>query len=397
MKKPRQSLLKLSLSASVVLSLVAATATSDAPLQFGDPLGGLTSSQLSAFNDGKTEFATAEEVDEGLGPVFNGRSCAECHSVPVIGGGSERLVTRFGTITNGVFDPLAQYGGSLIQDHAITRTDGSVHNFSPEQVPAAATIVAHRRTPPLFGLGLVDAVPDQTFYELAAAEARRGDGTAGRVAVVNNVATGSQSVGKFGWKNQVPSLFVFSGDAYLNEMGITNPLFPNENCPQGDCKQLKWNPRPDLNDLGDGVEAFDNFMTMLAAPPRGAKSADVEVGEEVFDQIGCTSCHTPTLHTGSSSIAPLDHATFHPYSDFLLHDMGSLGDGISQGDAGGRDMRTAPLWGLRMITKFLHDGRASSISDAILAHDGQGSAARDRFNALDANSKTKLLAFLNSL
>ena len=388
--------LRLSLITSV-LALVAATATSDAPVPFGDPLSGLTPSQHDAFNDGKTEFASEEKVEEGLGPVFNGRSCAECHSVPAVGGGSERVVTRFGTITNGAFDPLAQYGGSLIQDHAITHADGSVHNFAPESVPAQATIVAHRRTPPLFGLGYVDAVPDQTFIDLAAAEARRDDGTAGHVAVVNNVATGLHSVGKFGWKNQVPSLFVFSGDAYLNEMGITNPLFPNENCPNGNCKELKYNPRPDMNDLGDGVQAFNNFMTMLAAPSRATITADAAAGEVVFDQIGCTSCHTPTLHTGSSTVAALDNVPFHPYSDFLLHDMGSLGDGISQGDASGREMRTAPLWGLRMITKFLHDGRASTISAAIAAHDGQARNARDRFNALDASNKSKLLAFLNSL
>ena len=378
-------------------SLVAASAASDAPPQFGDPLPGLTASQSGAFADGKTEFNSAEGVNDGLGPVFNGRSCAECHSVPAVGGGSERLVTRFGTTTNGQFDPLAQFGGSLIQDHAITRADGSTHNFAPETVPAAATIVVHRRTPPLFGLGYVDAVPDQTFFALAALEAQRGDGTAGRVNVVTNVATGLQSAGKFGWKSQVPSLFVFSGDAYLNEMGITNPLFPNENCPNGDCSQLKWNPRPDMNDLGDGVQAFDNFMTMLAAPSRGVITSDVTAGEQVFDNIGCTSCHMPTMHTGSSDIAALDNKPFHPYSDFLLHDMGSLGDGIAMGNASGREMRTAPLWGLRAITRYLHDGRASTLTDAILGHDGQARAARDRFAALDADSKSKLLAFLNSL
>jgi len=388
---------RLSLAASALVVFAAATATSDAPVQFGDPLGGLTAAQLDRFNDGKEEFLAPEEVDEGLGPVFNGRSCAECHSVPIAGGGSDRLVTRFGTITNGVFDPLAQFGGSLIQDHAITRADGSVHNYSPESVPKAATIVAHRRTPPLFGLGLVDAVSDQTFFELAAQESRRGDGTAGRVAVITNVATGLQSVGKFGWKNQVPSLFVFSGDAYLNEMGITNPLFPNENCPNGDCKELKFNPRPDLNDIGDGVEAFNDFMTLLAAPPRAASTPESLAGEAIFGQIGCDACHTSTLHTGPSDVAALDHATFHPYSDFLLHDMGALGDGISQGAANGREMRTAPLWGLRMITTFLHDGRAATLTDAIAAHDGQARAARERFNALDAASQGKLLSFLKSL
>jgi CxxC motif-containing protein (DUF1111 family) len=152
-----------------------------------------------------------------------------------------------------------------------------------------------------------------------------------------------------------------------------------------------------MNDLGDGVQAFDNFMTMLAAPSRGVITSDVTAGEQVFDSIGCASCHVPTMHTGSSDIAALDNKPFHPYSDFLVHDMGSLGDGIAMGNATGREIRTAPLWGLRAITRYLHDGRASTLTDAILGHDGQGRAARDRFNALDADSKSKLLAFHNSL
>lgn len=382
---------------STVALLVAPVATSDAPSQFGDPLPGLTAQQSEQFADGKEEFTSAEDVDEGLGPVFNGRSCAECHSVPSIGGGSERVVTRFGTITDGHFNPLAQFGGSLIQDHAITPADGSVHTFTPESVPSAATIVAHRRTTPLFGLGFVDAVPDQTFIELASQEAQRGDGTAGRVNMLTNVATGLQSVGKFGWKDQVPSLFVFSGDAYLNEMGITNPLFPNENCPSGNCAELAFNPRPDMNDLGDGVDAFNHFMTMLAAPARGAITGDAAAGENTFNKLGCNACHVATLKTGNSDIAALDNKPFHPYSDFLLHDMGSLGDGIEQGTASGREMRTSPLWGLRAVTRYLHDGRASTLDDAILAHDGQARAARERFAALDANTKAKLMAFLNSL
>jgi CxxC motif-containing protein (DUF1111 family) len=377
--------------------MVATAGFSGQPPAFGDPIPGLTAQQNDAFVDGRNDFAEVESVADGLGPVFNGRSCAECHAVPTVGGGSERTVTRFGTTTNGQFDPLAQFGGSLIQDHAITKADGSSHDYYPETVPAAATIVAHRRTPPLFGLGFVDAVPDADFAALAALEAQRRDGTAGRVNMVFNPATGTTTAGKFGWKSQVPSLFVFSGDAYLNEMGITNPMFPNENCPNGDCKLLKWNPRPDLNDLGDGVAAFNNYMSLLGAPPRGAITADVTAGEQVFEQVGCTSCHVATLHTGHSDIAALDNVPFHPYSDFLIHDMGALGDGIAMGQATGREVRTAPLWGLRMITRYLHDGRAATLDAAILAHDGQGRAARDAFAALDDGARAKLMAFLNSL
>ncbi|HEY8133524.1 MAG TPA: di-heme oxidoredictase family protein, partial [Thermoanaerobaculia bacterium] len=143
--------------------------------------------------------------------------------------------------------------------------------------------------------------------------------------------------------------------------------------------------------------AFNNFMTMLDAPPRGKISGEVVAGEKIFESIGCDSCHTPDMKTGDSDIPALRHRPFHPYSDFLLHDMGSLGDGIAQGTSGALEMRTAPLWGLRVVTKFLHDGRALTIEDAILEHDGQGRAARDRFAALNADAKSNLLAFLNSL
>jgi CxxC motif-containing protein (DUF1111 family) len=380
--------------------IVATAASSQRADQFGDALRGLTQAQRTAFQAGLDEFSEAEEVEDGLGPVFNDRSCAVCHSVPAVGGGSERTVTRFGKTTNGAFDPLAQFGGSLIQENSIGPADlAGIHQFQAETVPASATIVVHRRTTPLFGLGLVDAVPDADFFALAAKEAQQGDGTAGRVSMVADLVHGGQSVGKFGWKAQVPNLMQFSADAYLNEMGITSPLFPNENCPNGNCGELSFNPAPGLNDAGDGVQKFADFMTLLAPPARVNNTRDRtgNAGEQTFEQAGCTACHTATMRTGSSNIAALDRQTFHPYSDFLLHDMGSLGDGITQGAAGGREMRTTPLWGLRAVTRYLHDGRATTLEAAILAHDGQGKAARDRFSRLDARRKASLLAFLNSL
>jgi len=152
-------------------------------------------------------------------------------------------------------------------------------------------------------------------------------------------------------------------------MGITNPLFPNENCPQGDCSLLSGNPAPGLNDDGAGVEAFANFMTLLAPPPRGLITNDVAAGEVIFMSLGCANCHVPALQTGSRAVKALAHQTFFPFSDFLLHDMGNLGDGIEQGQATRRAMRTAPLWGLREISAriawsmvVLHDGRASTMA-----------------------------------
>ena len=138
-------------------------------------------------------------------------------------------------------------------------------------------------------------------------------------------------------------------------------------------------------------------MALLAPPPRGAQSRDASDGEAVFERVGCAACHVSTLRTGSNPINALDRKTYHPYSDFLIHDMGALGDRLEMGDAKGPEMRTAPLWGLRFVSAYLHDGRATTLDAAILAHDGQGRAVRDRFAALSARDKARLTAFLNSL
>jgi CxxC motif-containing protein (DUF1111 family) len=205
-------------------------------------------------------------------------------------------------------------------------------------------------------------------------------------------------VGRFGWKAQQGRLHAFSGDAYLNEMGITNPLFPTENAPQGNADLLKQcDTKADPEDDGTGVQNFTNFMTLLAPPPRGSITKDVRDGEEIFTSLGCAICHHPTLTTGPSSIPALNNKTFQPFSDFLLHDMGSLGDGIEQGGATGSQMRTAPLWGLRVRTTFLHDGRANTLEAAILAHDGQGLTAQQQYGLLKSSELAKLIAFLNSL
>jgi len=364
----------------------------------GEPLAGLTSAQLAAFGEGRDEFTEVERAQDGLGPVFNGRSCAECHDQPAVGGTSRRMVTRFGARTGTIFDALTNLGGSLIQQNGIGPREGSPHLFQGEVVPAAANVVARRRTTPLFGLGYVDATPDSDFFALAQLQAsRQRDGIAGRVSLVANISAGGNTVGKYGWKGQNPTLFQFAGDAYLNEMGITNPEFASENCPRGNCAELSFNPRPDLNDTGDGVRALTDFMRFLAAPPRGVVNADVNQGEAIFTRLGCDECHVATLHTGASPIAALDHKVYHPYSDFLLHDMGTLGDGIEQNTARGRDMRTAPLWGLRFTNIYLHDGRAQTLDQAILQHDGEARASRDRFTQLSDDEKEKLRGFLRSL
>ena len=378
--------------------LTTASTALHAPLQadFGDPLPGLSDAELARFAAGVEEFESEETPEEGLGPVFNDTSCARCHADPGVGGSSATLETRFGGVgKDGKFDPLTSEGGSLIQVNGIGPA-GSC-NFTGEKVPADAKFVSLRRTTPLFGLGLVDAVPESTFRYVAGIERTLYPDEAGRVAMVHDIARNRDAVGRFGWKNQVPTLHQFSGDAYLNEMGVTSPEFPNENCPGGDCSLLACNPLPGINDDGEGIVAFTDFMTMLAPPPRKPMTSQAWIGKAVFTRVGCSHCHWDTFLTGRSPVDSLDRVVFHPYSDFLLHDMGSLGDGIETGDARGREFRTAPLWGVSAMSRYLHDGRATSLKDAILAHDGQGRRARDRFAAASSAEQTALIAFLGSL
>jgi CxxC motif-containing protein (DUF1111 family) len=367
------------------------------PMQatLGNPLPRLSHAELGLFDAGLAQFDEVEGPADGLGPVFNDTSCGKCHSVPAAGGGSTTLETRFGAIDGGSFDPLTQFGGSLIQAKGIGPA-GSC-NFVGETVPPEASVVAQRRSIPLFGLGFVDAVPESTFLFVARTEAFLFPSEAGRVAMVPDIASGRNAVGRFGWKDQETTLHQFSGDAYLNEMGVTNPEFPAENCPNGDCALLACNPEPGLNDDGSDVTAFTDFMTLLAPPPRAALSSEASEGKRVFAATGCSHCHWATFHTGSAAVASLSEATFHPYSDFLLHDMGSLGDGIVQGAALGSELRTAPLWGISAVTEFLHDGRATTLPQAILAHDGQARRARNAFAALSPQDQAALVAFLNSL
>ena len=365
---------------------------------YGDPLPGLTADELAHFRTGLDAFVKQESIGSGLGPVFNAAVCRQCHDgPPATGGTNQRVERRFGRREpGGGFDPLIELGGPLLQDHSIGPVPG--FNYLPEVIPPEANVVASRRTQPVFGLGLVDATPDAVFEALAQGEASAAPQAAGRTARVVDLNTGQLAVGKFGWKASIATLFQFSGDAALNEMGITNPMFPDEVCPSGDCSALAYNPFPNLNDVdGHDVRGFTDFMTFLGPPPAPKLVGDVARGSVVFAAIGCAVCHVPTLITGSSTSSAFDRVAYHPYSDFLLHDMGPLGDGIDQADARGNEMRTQPLWGLSRQSQFLHDARVVTPAAAIAEHAGQGAAARDRFAALSDTDRAALLAFLGAL
>jgi len=363
--------------------------------KFANPIAGLSASQLTEFNAAKTVFLEVETEDAGLGPIFNDVSCVACHFRGGAGGASRTAVTRFGKITNGIYDPLEALGGPLLQKRAIAPK-------YLERVPPEANIVANRITTPLFGAGLIEAISDSTI--LANATASKPDGVKGRAAVVSDAITGESRVGRFGWKSQHATLNAFSADAYLNEMGVTNAFFPHENAPNGNLALLteadKFSDPEDKPSVTDPKADFiltADYMRLLAPVPRTPTNSSIIKGETVFKEIGCAVCHVPSMKTGISSITALSNRTVDLYSDLLLHNMGSLGDGMTQSAANGMEMRTAPLWGLRLRDAFLHDGRASTVELAVIAHAGEAQVARDRFKKLTADRKKLLLDFLHSL
>ncbi len=366
--------------------------------QLGGPLPGLPAAGRAAFADGFAAFAQRETADSGLGPIFNDVSCISCHGNPAPGGGGRRNVVRFGRMTDGVFDALERLGGPLLQDRAL-------RPGLREVVPPEANVVARRITTPLFGAGLIEAIPDSALRALAARPGKP-DGIKGRVSVVTDVAGGAERVGRFGWKAQQATLLAFSADAYANEMGVTNRFFRADNAPNGKFELLDRADRildpEDEADPATGradIDRVADYMRLIAAPPRSGPvdSPQVRAGQAVFNSLNCVECHTPSLRTGPSPIPELAHKPVPLYSDLLLHDMGALGDGIPQGSAGPREMRTAPLWGLGRRNVYLHDGRADTLDAAIRAHDGEGAGSRARYARLDAVRRRQLIAFLRSL
>lgn len=362
---------------------------------FGQPITGLTALEVELFLAGRDDFLEVETAEEGLGPVFNGLSCAQCHSVPNVGGSGGIMEMRAGSLdAAGSFqDPP---GGSLINLFSLPP------HTAQEVVPATANVVAFRRPIPLFGAGLVEAIPDSAILALVN-QAGKPPGVAGRAHLVTEPGTGTVRVGRFGWKAVFATLRAFAAVAYRDEMGITNELFGGENEPNGNAGLLPLvDLVPDPEDVSDpqtgrsGVDNFVNFMRFLAPPPRGAITASAQQGEAVFQQIGCVSCHTPVMTTGLNSNPALNQKPVPLFSDLLLHDIGT-GDGIAQADARPNEIRTPALWGLRVRAPFLHDGRAATIEQAILLHSGEASNVQSNFRALTATQRQALLDFLNSL
>ncbi|HEX7794185.1 MAG TPA: di-heme oxidoredictase family protein, partial [Vicinamibacterales bacterium] len=393
---------------------------------------------------GKAEFAEAEDVADGMGPRMNLDSCGGCHSQPAVGGTSPAVNPQVAFATQGrdTVPSFLSQNGPVREARFVKNADGSpdggVHALftisgragaqgcSLKQDDFATQVANHNvifRIPtPAFGTGLIEQIPDAAILANVSADAgvKGSLGIKGRAnfQVIGRTVTGQSNnngndgtIARFGWKAQNKSLLIFSGEAYNVEMGITNELFMTEREEASKCQYAATpNSIGDLNASDptaamSSIEKFAVFMRFLAPPaastttPGGA--ASIANGKSLFSSTGCVYCHTASYTTGTSQVAALSNKPVNLFSDLLVHDMGDgLADGISQGEANGREFRSAPLWGLGQRVFFLHDGRTSDLVAAIRAHASNGSEANStitNYNNLSEQQKQDLLNFLRSL
>jgi CxxC motif-containing protein (DUF1111 family) len=425
----------------IIFCAAAMAYADEAPTGFDNLSNGFV--DQGTFQGDLAKFEQVEAIADGLGPLYNAQSCRECHQNPVSGGASQITELRVGhRDRKGRFQnpriPIARgtvviTDRSLVNDRAICPNKAFPDTEIQERVPDRENIRTFRVSVNLLGDGFVEAVADQTLIDLARVQCRvsRGMicGQALRVPIVE--AQGQTAIGRFGWKDQHASLLSFAADAYLNEMGITNPLQPGEVTTL--CNTvLEPNDLPGTDGLAD-TDHFARFVRSTKAPPRDATlaaTAKAAKGAVLFNRIGCAACHchVPSLTTapagtkvnGGAFTVPdaLGGKTFHPYSDFLLHDVGT-GDGIVMAitehygkeayeiDWRGRSdraqqrtqnkIRTPPLWGVRMRTRLMHDGESLTFIDAILRHRGEGRGVVRKFNNLGRSNREAIEEFLRSL
>jgi CxxC motif-containing protein (DUF1111 family) len=354
-------------------------------------------------------------TETGLGPVYNGTACVTCHENPNTGGASQITELRVGHIdpTTGNFaNPSISISGSSIPitGRSIVN-DRAICPEAQEHVPPTENIRALRAVLNTLGDGFVEAIDDQTLISIAAGQPNQSEGRIHGEIVEAPVfeAPGQTRVGRFGWKDQHGSLLSFASDAYLNEMGVTNRLRPKDVTTV--CKTTT-DPEdvPDTLGLAD-IDHFAQFIRATTVPPRDAALAatsSAQHGQHLFQRLGCSTCHVPAIVTAPAGTvlnggtftvpAALGNKVIHPYSDFLLHDVGT-GDGIVQ--VGPQDtankLRTVPLWGLRTKSRFMHDLKSLSLDQAIARHKGEAAEPAENFSELLPNDKQDLLNFLNSL
>lgn len=410
---------------AISLAGIAQDAPTEAPAGFDTPTlaqdpgsqsgsNGIVEPPGDTYALDQTKFEQDHDASTGLGPVFNARACADCHQNPVTGGASQFTEIRAGHLDdNGNFVAASV----PIHDGAVTIAlrsiinDRALNPQAQEHVPDTENIRALRAALNTLGDGFVEAIDDSTLEAIAQ---RQADETHGRIhgeAVPVPVleSPGQNRIGRFGWKNQHSSLLSFIGDAYLNEMGVTNRLRPHDVTTIG---KITSDPEDTPDNLGlADIDHFAQFIRGTKVPPRDAALAATPAaiaGEALFQQIGCANCHvssivtapTGTVINGGAFTVPeaLGNKIIHPYGDFLLHDI-ETGDGIVQNPPAdtANKLRTVPLWGLRMHPRHMHDLKSLTLEDAIERHGGEAHEVRHHFRQLSPEKKQQLIAFLNSL
>ncbi len=362
----------------------------------GDPMPGLDAAQMVRFEAGRAGFDRRFTPRDGLGPRFNENSCNACHTQPADGGTGETIVTKATRYVDGRCDLLVHQGGENVRLRVTP--EASTLGAGRPPVPEEATETIRLTIPFLYGMGLVDAVDERAIEGRADPDDRDGDGISGRVGV-----DPEGRPARFGRKADSATLEDFVVGAFRLEMGVTSPAYPDEAqagalpaVPEG----TDLAPDPEIDQATvDGVTDFVRFL----APPARVEPADPDRaasaarGQELFGQLGCTSCHVPEMITGASPVSALAHKRFALYSDLLLHDMGEGLSGTCAAGASPTEYRTEPLLGLRHRKIFLHDGRVSRVIDAILSHGGEAEKARAAFAALDRLRQEDLIRFLDTL
>jgi len=379
----------------IALAVMCSAAACRRPPQPGEPLRGLSAAERARFDSGRAVFDSTFTPAVGLGPLFNASRCGECHEDPVTGANGDEVehhATVFHPERAGAMcDELADKGGPVFQD-SVTPALHAALGIDREPRPSIVTTVAERTTPDIFGFGLLDAVPDSVILSYADPDDRNHDGISGRP---NRFFDGR--LGRFGRKALVPTLREFNDGAFQAEIGITNPSVPQEGTVAGDSLPAGTDPAPDPEIGARGLELTDAFVRLLAPPTPLKQSREARRGSDVFARVGCTGCHVPTLRTGDNPIAALRHKEVAAYTDLLLHDMGPKLADICFGLATPSEFRTEPLMGVRRMARFLHDGRATTLEQAIELHAGEAARSRDRFRTLPAEQRAALVAFLKTL
>jgi CxxC motif-containing protein (DUF1111 family) len=411
------------------------------PAGAGGPISGLDpATDLAAFMEGQKRFSEVDGLANGLGPRFNAESCAQCHAQPSLGGSSPLVNPQVDAATHlGAKNQVPSFITSSgpvrearFKKNADGTADGGVHDLfvitGRSDLPAGNTCaikqddfarelskgnVSFRIPTPVFGAGLIEAIPDSAIVANKAADSQTKksmgiEGHENKTAGHANHSGNDGTITRFGWKAQNKSLQIFAGEAYNVEQGVTNELFPTEREESAPCN---FNTLPEdhtnfdktgATDVPSDVVMFAEFMNKLA-PPAAVNQDNPQVmrGRAVFAETGCAMCHTPAMRTGKASTPALSNQEVRLYSDLLVHHMGKgLNDGITQGNAGPDEFRTAPLWGVGQRTFFLHDGRTSDLLEAIRQHASPGSEANrvvKKFEDLSDADMQALLVFLRSL